>query len=270
MPAYLCRTCGVQYPPSDTPPTVCPICEDERQYVDLGGQQWVTLGELQQGHRNEIAVEEPGLHSIHTSPQFGIGQRALLVQTPEGNLLWDCVSLLDADTIAAVTALGGVRAIAISHPHYYSALVEWSEAFGNAPVYIHEDDRQWVMRDNGQTQFWSGEKIGLFGSIELHRTGGHFDGFQVALWPAGAEGRGAVLAGAQPQICADRRWVTFMYSYPNFIPLGPRAVRNIAWQLVSLPFDRIYGPFPGRVVPASAHDVISRSASRYLRAIGAA
>ena len=267
MIAYLCRTCGVQYAPSPAPPARCPICEDERQYVGPNGQEWITLDELREGRVNQIVEEEPGLHSVLTKPDFGIGQRAFLVCTPEGNLLWDCVALLDDATIAAINSLGGIRAIAISHPHYYSTMIEWSEAFGNAPVYIHEADREWVMRDNGQAEFWSGERLPLFGGLELHRTGGHFDGFQVALWPAGAEGRGALLSGDQPQVCADRRWVTFMYSYPNYIPLGPRAVRDIAWQLASLAFDRLYGPFPGRVVPADAREVVARSVSRYLRAI---
>jgi hypothetical protein len=267
--AYLCRNCGMQYPPTSTPPASCCICEDERQYVSPQGQQWATLADIQRGHRNRIVETEPGLHSIHPVPDFGIGQRAFLVRTPEGNLLWDCVALLDAATISAVNALGGIRAIAISHPHYYTAMIEWSEAFGSAPVYLHEADREWVMRDNGQTQFWSGgERLGLFGGLELHRTGGHFDGFQVALWPAGAEGRGVLLAGDQPQVCADRRWVSFMYSYPNYIPLGPRAVRNIAWQLSGLPFDRLYGPFPGREIASGAREAIARSATRYLQAIG--
>ncbi len=267
MPAYLCRTCGMQYPPSPEPPAQCPVCEDERQYVGANGQEWLTLEELREARANKVTEEEPGLHSILSEPAFAIGQRAFLVRTPEGNLLWDCLALLDDATIAAVRALGGLRAIAISHPHYYTTMIEWSEAFGGAPIYIHELDREWVMRDNGQVQFWSGERLPLFGGIELHRTGGHFEGFQVALWPAGAEGRGVLLAGDQPQVCADRRWVTFMYSYPNYIPLGPRAVRDIAWQLGTLEFDRLYGPFPGRVVLSEAKEVITRSAARYLQAI---
>jgi len=36
-----------------------------------------------------------------------------------GNILWDCVSLIDSDTVARIQALGGISAIAISHPHYY-------------------------------------------------------------------------------------------------------------------------------------------------------
>ena len=38
----------------------------------------------------------------------------------------------------------GLRAIAISHPHYYTTIVDWSRAFGGVPVYVHADDREWV------------------------------------------------------------------------------------------------------------------------------
>ena len=67
---------------------------------------------------------------IGTEPKFAIGQRALLVPGAGGNLLWDCISLLDDETVAAVDDLGGLSAIAISHPHFYSSMMAWSEAFG--------------------------------------------------------------------------------------------------------------------------------------------
>jgi len=115
----VCVTCGIQFAGPEPPPQ-CPVCEDDRQYVRWSGQQWTTLERLREDHRNEIQEEEPGLHSIRTEPSFGIGQRAFLVQTPAGNLLWDCITLLDDATREAILDLGGVRAIAISHPHYYS------------------------------------------------------------------------------------------------------------------------------------------------------
>src|SRR5512146_239663 len=189
MKNYICKTCGTQYPASETPPQRCPICEDERQYIGWNGQQWTTLEELRAGHQSEVKEVEPGLTGIGAQPAFAIGQRALLVQTPEGNLLWDCTSLIDEPAIAAVKALGGIRAIAISHPHYYSSMVEWSRAF-DAPVYLHEYDVQWVMRPDPCIRFWKEETQPLFGGLSLVRCGGHFPGGTVAHWPQGAEGRG--------------------------------------------------------------------------------
>jgi hypothetical protein len=160
--AYICGTCGTQFPPATHPPQNCPICEDERQYVGLKGQQWTTLQALQQDHHNLIRTVEPGLIGIGTSPTFSIGQRALLVQNPGGNVLWDCISLIDETTITLVKALGGISAIAISHPHFYSAMIEWSRAF-NAPIYLHAANREWVMRPDPAVIFWSGETQALPG-----------------------------------------------------------------------------------------------------------
>lgn len=265
---FLCVTCGTQHAASETPPSRCPICDDERQYVGEGGQRWTTLAELRSAHRNVFTAEEPGLTSLVTEPKFGIGQRAFLIETPAGNLLWDCVSLLDDATQAEITARGGVQAIAISHPHYYSTMVEWSSAF-DAPIYLHADDRPWVMRTSDRIRFWQGDVRTLFGGLTLVRTGGHFDGFQVLHWPAGAEGNGVLLAGDQPFVCQDRRWVSFMYSYPNLIPLSAVAIRQITSALAPWRYDRLYGAFAGQCVTTDAHAAVERSAERYLRAIGA-
>jgi hypothetical protein len=116
MQHFICRTCGTQFAATEGPPPCCPICEDERQYVPAQGQQWTTLDELRQDHHNLIRSQEPGLHGIGTEPSFAIGQRALLLRTSQGNILWDCVSLLDEATVAAVRDLGGLSAIAVSHP----------------------------------------------------------------------------------------------------------------------------------------------------------
>src|SRR5579864_9703313 len=91
--AYVCATCGVQFTPSIDPPAACPICEDERQYVGWGGQRWTTMAELGRGHAVVLREEEPGLTGVGVEPAFAIGQRALLVGTPGGNVLWDCISL---------------------------------------------------------------------------------------------------------------------------------------------------------------------------------
>lgn len=266
MPSFICRTCGTQFAPTDAPPPACPICEDERQYVGEGGQQWLTLDELRESYTNRIELIEPGLTGIGTTPTFAIGQRALLVQTPEGNLLWDCITLLDAATIAAVRELGGIRTIAISHPHYYGTMVEWAQTFG-ATIYLHADDREHVMRPDRAISFWEGESQGLFGGLTLVRCGGHFAGAQVLHWPEGARGKGALLTGDIIMVAQDRRYVSFMYSYPNLIPLPARAVRRITGAVAPFAYDRIYGAWWERVVPTGAQEAVARSAARYIAAI---
>ncbi len=265
---YLCTTCGSQFGRTSSAPEKCPICQDERQYVGANGQQWTTLETMRRGEwRNRIREQEPNLFGIGTEPKFGIGQRALLVQTDEGNVLWDCISYLDEATIAAVKKLGGISAIAISHPHYYSSMIEWSRAFDNAPIHLHEADRQWVQRPDNNIQFWSGKTKPLPGGLTLVHTGGHFDGFQVLHWPKGARGRGALLSGDQPQVCADPNWVSFMYSYPNYIPLQATAIRRIVAALMGFDYERLYGFSWSSIVERDASRVVQRSAERYLKQI---
>jgi hypothetical protein len=268
MPNYICVTCGTQYPVTDEPPAHCVICEEERQYVGWKGQLWTTLAELRHDHRNLIKAEEPGLTGIGTEPSFAIAQRALLVQSASGNVLWDCISLIDDETIKAVRSLGGIAAIAISHPHYYSSMIEWSHAFGGVPIYIHAADRQWVMRPDPVVVFWEGETRPIGDGLTLIRCGGHFDGGAVLHWANGAEERGALLSGDILQVVSDRRYVSFMYSYPNLIPLPASKVEHIVKCVEPFDYDRIYGAWWERVVWTDTKAAVARSAARYIRAIG--
>ena len=171
MPIHICSTCGTSYPDTPEPPRHCGICDDERQYVPRGGQAWTTPERLGRGHVNGWRQLETNLFEIHTHPQFGIGQRALLLRTAAGNVLWDCLALLDDATEALIRALGGLRAIAISHPHYYASMVEWSRALDDAPMYVHAADRQWVMRPDPAIVFWEGETKRLGDGLTIIRCG---------------------------------------------------------------------------------------------------
>jgi hypothetical protein len=267
MEHWICVTCGTQFAPSAAPPSGCPICLDQRQYIGHEGQRWTTLERMRQdGYQTLIRQEEPGLTGIGTQPAFAIGQRALLVQTPQGNVLWDCITFLDEQAAEAVRQLGGIAAIAISHPHYYSSMIEWAERF-QAPVYLHEADRRWVMRPDARIVFWSGETQPLVGDLTLLRLGGHFPGGTVLHWPGGAGGRGALLSGDIISVVSDRAWVSFMYSYPNLIPLPAHEIRRMRDAIARWRFERLYAAWFDRVVSTDAAAAVQRSAERYLRAI---
>lgn len=268
MPNYICPTCGTQFAATDSEPDHCPICEDERQYVHPDGQRWITPAEIREKHHNLIREEAPGLIGIGAEPRFAIGQRALLVQTPQGNILWDCISFIDDETIAAVKARGGLSAIAISHPHFFSGMVEWSRAFDDAPIYLHESHREWVMRPNPAIVYWSGDTYRPFEGVTIIRCGGHFEGSSVLHWAAGAGGNGALLTSDTIYVAADRRYVTFMYSFPNLIPLPAAAVNRIVAAVEPFAFDRIYGGWFDGVIRSGAKAAVRRSAERYVRAIG--
>jgi glyoxylase-like metal-dependent hydrolase (beta-lactamase superfamily II) len=264
MENFICAQCGTQFGETTEPPSHCRICEDERQFVRHTGQEWTTSKQLATGHRNRIEEEGPGLVGIGTEPDFAIGQRALLLQSPGGNLLWDCITLLDDQTAAEIDARGGLRGIAISHPHFYSAMAEWAERF-NTEIFLHSADREWVMRKSSRVHFWEGTIFSLWDDLTLINTGGHFEGSTVLHWPAGANGGGVLLTGDSIQVVQDRRCVSFMRSYPNLIPLGRAAIHRILHATEPFAFEQIYGAWWEANVLADAKAAVARSAERYLR-----
>ena len=263
METFLCVTCGTQFPASAEPPAACPICDDDRQYVGPNGQQWSTLAELRRTHRNDLVAVDPAVTVIATTPAFAIGQQAHLIRTSNGNVLWDCISLLDDATVDAVRALGGIAAIVISHPHFFTTMVEWAEAF-NAPVILHADHLPWVMRPDPMLQFWDGNARTIMPGVTAIRCGGHFPGSTVLHWADGAGGGGALFTGDTIQVVSDRRWVSFMYSYPNLIPLDSVAIQGIGAAVEPYSFDRLYGGWRGQIVAADAKTAVRRSVERYI------
>jgi len=258
--APICRTCGVQY---DEAPDVCRICADERQYVGWKGQRWTSAAELTaEGHRGVVRPEGAGgIHGVGADPSTFIGQRALLVPGAGGNVLWDCVSIVDDETVEAVRALGGISAIALSHPHFYGSMVEWSEAFGGVPIYVHEADREWVCRP-GHVVHWSGDTHEVLPGRTLVNCGVHFDGGTVL------HAGDSLFTGDIVMVVMDRRFVSFMYSYPNLIPERPERIERAVGLLDEFPYDAIYGGWWGRVVPRNARAAVDASVRRYFRQIG--
>jgi len=264
MPAFICTACGTQFPPSDKPPAQCAICEEERQYVPSGGQRWTTLEALSQSEMNSLREYEPGVLGIGAG--FAIGQRALLVRTPGGNVLWDCVSTLDAATVTTIKGLGGIKAIAISHPHFYTTMGEWARAF-DCPIHLNAADKDWIMKPDPAIQLWQGDTYKLWDGVTLIRCGGHFPGGTVMHWAGGAQGRGIVCAGDILTVATDRKWLSFMRSYPNFIPLSAKEVEHIGKAMAPFKFDVLYGHYFDRVIAKDAKSVLEKSIARYVGAV---
>ena len=152
-------------------------------------------------------------------------------------------------------------------------MIDWSHEFGNIPIYLHEEIESWVMRPDDCIHFWNGHTKDLFdGHLKLIQTGGHFEGSQVLHWPEGASHRGVLLSGDEPHIVMDPKQVSFMHSFPNYIPLNGKRVKRILERLEPLDYDRLYsavvsGGGGHGVIPEGAKRIVQRSGERYLRAI---
>jgi hypothetical protein len=262
MPAWICRTCAVQHADTEEPDESCAICSDERQYVGWAGQRWTTMSDLAREHDPDVRTEEPDLIGFGLTPPVGIGQRALLVRTPNGNVLWDCIPVLHDEVRRQISDLGGISAICMSHPHFYASNVEFADAF-DARVLIPRADARWIRRPSDRIELFD-DVVEPVPGLTLARIGGHFDGAAVLHWPAGSEGRGALLTGDTIQVVQDRAWVSFMWSYPNLIPLDEATVLDIAARVDRFAFDRVYGGWWGKVVVSDGAAAVRRSADRYV------
>lgn len=276
-----------------------------RQWLPATGPEWTSLRALAaEGHKNEITQVEANVYSILTTPKVGIGQRCLLllqdleagggaggeagegaggeggrrgraVGDRGGNILWDCSAFLDEATIEAVNALGGVQHIILSHPHFLGSCVTWSKAFEDAPIYLHDSDKKWVTRPDDRYDekeprylFWEGD-INTFRrdpSVRVQRLGGHFPSSSVLLLESSAQdGKGIVFTGDTILPVPHGRWCSFMYSFPNLLPLPAFVVEEIRAKVQKMPaFDRLYGPFSTSAIIGDAKEAVLESAQRYL------
>lgn len=263
---HICETCGTQFGASSTPPRACPICEDDRQYVGWRGQTWTTHDALASRHTVRIG-EEAGLLALGMAPSFAIDQRAFVLPTDAGNILWEALPIVTQEAVEAIRAHGGVDAIAISHPHFFASMVEWSEALGGVPILLHAANRPWIHRPHRNIELWSGDTLRLSPSVTLIRTGGHFAGSTALHWASGPRPGGALFAGDVPQVAMDRRHVSFMYSYPNLVPMRTRDVLALRRRLATYEYEDVFGYTWERNIVGGGRAAVDASFDRYLEAV---
>lgn len=258
----ICTACGTQYSQSVVINAECPICNDDRQYVPGKGQTWTNLDELQSNHGVIIKKLHNSLYELIMAPSFAIGQRALLVLTPSGNILWDCIALLNDPIIEFIKSKGGLKAIAFSHPHYYTTMNDWAETF-NCPVYIHQKDEQWISNKGKHVSLWRDTEKQLWEGIRLINVGGHFPGSSILHVPF-LSNEGAILCGDTFYISPSKKHAAVMYSYPNRIPLPLQEIKRIQKQMSAIRFDSLYGFFDYQNVYLTAKEMIEKSLARYV------
>jgi glyoxylase-like metal-dependent hydrolase (beta-lactamase superfamily II) len=258
----ICTTCGTKFPDDQKSPELCPICNDDRQFINLKGQSWTTSEDLEKSHAVKISKINNRLHYLTIKPDFAIGQRAFLLLSASGNILWDCIPLLNDTTKAFIHEHGGLKAIAFSHPHFYSNMNEWAEEF-DCPIYIHEKDKAWIFNPGPHIQLWNGDEKPLWDDIKLAHVGGHFPGSSM-LHIAGMSNGGVMLCGDSLYISRSRRHTAVMFSYPNSIPLLKEDFAAFYEKCSKLKFDTLYGAtFEGQDLEGNAYPIFTKSMNRY-------
>ncbi len=257
----ICGTCGTRY--KDTVPLICAVCADDRQYVPISGQRWISYNDLKNGRSIRFNEVLPDVYALRITPDFAIAQKAHVICSPGGNLLWDCLPFLDEPTVAYIHSLGGLKGIAISHPHYYSLMAGWAQVF-NCPIYLHGADEEWVMDKSPHIKLWSGEKLALWDGMDIIHVAGHFAGSTVLHAPnIGASG--SLFVGDSLYIGHSLNFVSMMHSYPNVIPLPQKDVLYIKKQVSPLQFDSMFGAFEWQNIYSGAKQIFNDSVARYLQ-----
>lgn len=255
----ICTACGTQYlNPDDW--IQCPICLDDRQYIPEQGQTWTNLVELSIKHKVATKKITESIYELKTVPGFAIGQRALLILSPGGNILWDCIALLDDATIEFIKSKGELKAIAFSHPHYYSTMNDWAKIF-DCPIYIHEKDAEWIYYKTEYLKLWSGDEHELWDGITIYNVGGHFPGSCVLRLP---DSNGTLLTGDTFYLSPHLKHLAIMYSYPNRIPLPLNEIHRIKEFMEPIEFDSMFGFYDYQNIYSGAKELLNVSLGRYL------
>ncbi len=277
MSTKICATCGTYYPEkslhgippanltgttSIQPPVTCPICADDRQYIPAGGQRWTTDTALQDKHSVKVRPLRDKVYELELTPAFAIGQRAILIVSPYGNILWDCIPLLDEALITFIKAKGGLKAIAFSHPHYYSNMHDWALTF-DCPIYIHSSDKQWTFGKDDRVQYWEGEELPLYNGMRLINLGGHFPGSSILHVPH-LSPRGTIFTGDTLVLSLHKKHISVMYSYPNRMPLPRKEVQRINDRMRNIPFDALYSFMHDLDLTENTREIFTSSMARYL------
>ncbi|KAI9744408.1 MAG: hypothetical protein M1818_001937 [Claussenomyces sp. TS43310] len=265
----ICTACGTQFDETDSSElTSCRVCDDPRQFVPPSGQSFTTLASLQSDYKNkhEPFPMDDRFTSIWTEPKFGIGQRCILIKTSAGNVLWDCITFLDEETVRWIEDQGGLQAIVISHPHYYTTHLEWAETF-KCPVYLSAEDSKWLCREDktssrklieaGKTELEIPDKEGNSTGVKAIKLGGHFPGSLVTLY----DGRLNVADTLVTTPAGLGDWkdkprpegmnsFAFFWSIPNMIPLPPDEIAGMWTVLRDYEFGSTHGAFLGTDIVA--------------------
>ncbi|KAK4890577.1 hypothetical protein LTR27_010739 [Elasticomyces elasticus] len=196
---------------------------------------------------------EGRMWSIVTEPKFAIGQRCVLIENDDGNVLWDCITYLDEETVDLIKQKGGLEAIVISHPHYYTTHLDWAKTF-DCPVYIAHDDQEWLSRDDeeGRRVFINGTSQQLVADATAIKVGGHFQGSLVLLWNKKLLIADSFVTTPSALYHTDRLPGTtsyaFMWAVPNMIPLPPAELHKMWEAIKPYEFDSTHGAFVGQEV----------------------
>ena len=241
LPAFFCDNCGFWQRHFEKPPS-CPLCIDARHVMPQGGWSFRTRDEAASLYPCHWAELEPGVWRFWNDPVSGIGSNSYLIGTEAGNMMFEGCAVYSPAALAAIKDLGGVKILSASHPHSYGALWQIQDQF-DPEVALHPGDLQWSAAVCVTWPF--DDRLEPLPGLELHLTGGHFDGHTVLHDRA----RKIVFCGDALKFeldSADQRRARTISAHKAFvrgIPLTPGELRRYRAVFAALDFTGTWTPF---------------------------
>ena len=241
LPVFFSATCGC-WPRHFAAPPSCPLCLDARHVVPQTGWSFRTLDEAQSLYPCHWEELETGVWRFWNDPVSGIGSMSYLFSGPSGNLMFEGCSVYSEAALDHIGALGGVQVLAASHPHSYGALWQIQDRF-DPELALHPADLPWSSAVCVTWPFDSA--LGPLPGLELHLTGGHFDGHTILF-----DRRRQILCCGDALKFeldpGDRRQATAISTHKAFvrgIPLTPGELRRYREVFAPLDFIQTWTPF---------------------------
>ncbi|TXT07490.1 hypothetical protein VHUM_03210 [Vanrija humicola] len=278
----VCATCATQYPAPRRDCTHAKLSGSTDHPQARGATTSSATSRTRASRSSRPSRSSPSLRRVSISPACVKLTPAFLLETFEGSFIWDCSAVLTPPLIAHLTHLRRpLKAMAISHPHFFSTSLTWARALG-VPLYINALDKEWYQRRESagadEVVFWSGTQR-LSSTLTLIECGGHFPGSCVLHWDRAAEpltsdadarapDTGLLLVADTVMVQPTQKGITFMWSIPNAIPLHPTDVLHIQNVLREYDYDSVSSTWPDRWVRAGAARIFDESVETYLSATG--
>ena len=221
MPAWICAPARA-VPRHRRASGRCPICEDERQYVGWPASM-DDDGRDRRRHTVVVREEEPDL--------IGIG-----VKPPSASASGPCWCAPRTGTCCGTASRCSTRRARARSPSWAASTQSACRIRTSTPRTSTSPTPSTRASSSRAPTAVDPATLAAHRAVRRrHRPGarrharphrGHFDGAAVLHWPAGSDGRGALLTGDTITVVQDRDWVSFMWSYPNLIPLAEARSRD--------------------------------------------
>ncbi|KAL9061582.1 MAG: hypothetical protein Q9162_000114 [Coniocarpon cinnabarinum] len=160
-----------------------------------------------------------------------------------------------SDGAVLTTHPSGLKAIAISHPHFYTTHTLYSHHFPNTPIHLAANDTEWLMHPplSSSSHTYLEGAVGatkeLVPSVTLIKAGGHFAGSLLLHWDGHLFLADTIMTvpsafTPHPRPRGVNSYV-FQWSIPNAIPLSPPIIMGIWDAVKNFDWHTTHGAFQG-------------------------